>query len=163
MVILAVQLIEIRKAELGRSPASPVIVEGEVERNGVSGRITPIRGNLLDTVESAPMVSLQGSAGAIELAIVIQIYPCPPKDAHRRPGRNREQNVGHAEISHRVVNGRIVPPQIDRIHVPLGDAQWMYNFADVGMLVVVYPGDGSPVSKQLSLITTDDQGKPQSQ
>jgi hypothetical protein len=49
------------------------------------------------------------------------------------------------------------------IHVPLGDAQWMYNFADVGMLVVVYPGDGSPVSKQLSLITTDDQGKPQSQ
>jgi hypothetical protein len=39
----------------------------------------------------------------------------------------------------------------------------MYNFADVGMLVVVYPGDGSPVSNQLSLITTDDQGKPQSQ
>jgi lipoprotein-anchoring transpeptidase ErfK/SrfK len=48
------------------------------------------------------------------------------------------------------------------IHVPFGDAQWMYNFADVGMLVVVYPGDGSPVSNQLSLMTTDDQGSPHS-
>ena len=49
------------------------------------------------------------------------------------------------------------------IHVPYGDAQWMYDFADVGMLVVVYPGDGSPVSNQLSLMTTDDQGTPHSQ
>jgi lipoprotein-anchoring transpeptidase ErfK/SrfK len=49
------------------------------------------------------------------------------------------------------------------IHVPFGDAQWMYNFADVGMYVVVYPGDGSPESNQLSLMTTDAQGKPQSQ
>lgn len=48
------------------------------------------------------------------------------------------------------------------IHVPYGDAQWMYDFADVGMLVVVYPGDGSPVSNQLSLMTTDDQGTPHS-
>jgi hypothetical protein len=39
----------------------------------------------------------------------------------------------------------------------------MYNFADVGMYVVVYPGDGSPESNQLSLMTTDAQGKPQSQ
>jgi hypothetical protein len=39
----------------------------------------------------------------------------------------------------------------------------MYNFADVGMYVVVYSGDGSPVSNQLSQITTDDQGKPQSE
>jgi hypothetical protein len=49
------------------------------------------------------------------------------------------------------------------IHVPYGDAQWMYDFADTGMLVVVYPGDGSPVSNQLSLMTTDDQGTPHSQ
>lgn len=49
------------------------------------------------------------------------------------------------------------------VHVPYGDAQWMYDFADVGMLVVVYPGDGSPVSNQLSLMTTDDQGIPHSQ
>jgi lipoprotein-anchoring transpeptidase ErfK/SrfK len=48
------------------------------------------------------------------------------------------------------------------IHVPFGDAQWMYNFADVGMLVVVYPGDGSPMSNQVSLMTTDDQGTPHS-
>ena len=33
---------------------------------------------------------------------------------------------------------------------------------DVGMLVVVYPGDGSPVNNQLSLMTTDDQGTPHS-
>jgi lipoprotein-anchoring transpeptidase ErfK/SrfK len=49
------------------------------------------------------------------------------------------------------------------VHVPYGDAQWMYNFADVGTYVVVYSGDGSPVSNQLSQITTDDQGKPQSE
>jgi hypothetical protein len=49
------------------------------------------------------------------------------------------------------------------IHVPYGDAQWMYDFADTGMLVVVYPGDGSPASNQLSLMTTDDQGTPHSQ
>jgi hypothetical protein len=49
------------------------------------------------------------------------------------------------------------------VHVPYGDAQWMYNFADVGMYVVVYAGDGSPVSNQVSQITTDDQGKPQSE
>jgi lipoprotein-anchoring transpeptidase ErfK/SrfK len=48
------------------------------------------------------------------------------------------------------------------IHVPFGDATWMYNWADVGMSVVVYPGDGSSVANQLSKITTDDQGNPKS-
>jgi hypothetical protein len=32
----------------------------------------------------------------------------------------------------------------------------------VGMPVIVYPGDGSSVSNQLSKITTDDQGNPKS-
>ena len=32
--------------------------------------------------------------------------------------------------------------------------------ADVNMPVIVYPGDGSPVAHQLSLITTNDQGEP---
>jgi hypothetical protein len=46
------------------------------------------------------------------------------------------------------------------IHVPYNDAQWMFNWAEVGMPVIVYPGDGSPVANQLSQITTDDQGHP---
>ena len=46
------------------------------------------------------------------------------------------------------------------VHVPFNDAVWMYNFADVGMPVVVYPADGSPVANQLSLSTTNDQGEP---
>lgn len=46
------------------------------------------------------------------------------------------------------------------IHVPYNDAVWMYNFADVGMPVIVYPGDGSSVANQLSKVTTDDQGNP---
>jgi lipoprotein-anchoring transpeptidase ErfK/SrfK len=48
------------------------------------------------------------------------------------------------------------------IHVPFGTAEWMYNWADIGMPVIVYPGDGSSVANQLSLITTDDQGNPRS-
>jgi len=48
------------------------------------------------------------------------------------------------------------------IHVPYGDAEWMFNWADVGMPVIVYPGDGSSVANQLSKITTDDQGVPKS-
>jgi lipoprotein-anchoring transpeptidase ErfK/SrfK len=48
------------------------------------------------------------------------------------------------------------------IHVPSSDAQSMYNWAPVGMPVIVYPGDGSPVSNQLAQITTDDQGTPKS-
>jgi lipoprotein-anchoring transpeptidase ErfK/SrfK len=48
------------------------------------------------------------------------------------------------------------------IHVPYGDAQWMFNWADVGMPVIVLPDDGSSVANQLSKITTDDQGTPKS-
>ena len=46
------------------------------------------------------------------------------------------------------------------IHVPFDDAQWIYNWVNVGTPVDVYPGDGSPVQQQLSLMTTDDQGNP---
>jgi len=48
------------------------------------------------------------------------------------------------------------------VHVPAATAQWMYEWADVGMPVIVYPGDGTPVADQLSKITTDDQGNPKS-
>ena len=46
------------------------------------------------------------------------------------------------------------------IHLPLNLAQWMYDWADVGTPVIVYPGDGSPPAQQLSQITTDPQGHP---
>jgi lipoprotein-anchoring transpeptidase ErfK/SrfK len=46
------------------------------------------------------------------------------------------------------------------VHVPFNDASWMFNFADVGMPVLVYPGDGTSVANQLSQTTTDDQGSP---
>jgi hypothetical protein len=46
------------------------------------------------------------------------------------------------------------------VHVPVGVAQWMEDWADVGTPVIVYPGDGSSVANQLSKITTDDQGNP---
>jgi len=46
------------------------------------------------------------------------------------------------------------------VHVPFNDAAWMYNFAEVGMPVIVYPGDGKTVADQLSQITTNDQGVP---
>jgi lipoprotein-anchoring transpeptidase ErfK/SrfK len=48
------------------------------------------------------------------------------------------------------------------IHLPADKAQWMYDWADVGMPVIVYPGDGSGVANQLSQITTNDQGVPHS-
>jgi lipoprotein-anchoring transpeptidase ErfK/SrfK len=48
------------------------------------------------------------------------------------------------------------------IHVPADKAQWMFNWAPVGMPVIVYPGDGSPVANQLSQITTDHDGNPRS-
>ncbi|HZV48809.1 MAG TPA: L,D-transpeptidase family protein [Candidatus Dormibacteraeota bacterium] len=46
------------------------------------------------------------------------------------------------------------------IHLPLAKAQWMYQWAPIGMPVVVYPGDGSPVANQLAQITTNSQGVP---
>ena len=48
------------------------------------------------------------------------------------------------------------------IHLPAAQAQWMYQWAAVGMPVIVYPGDGSPVANQLAQITTNDQGVPHS-
>jgi hypothetical protein len=48
------------------------------------------------------------------------------------------------------------------VHIPLAKAQWMYDWAPVGMPVIVYPADGTPVANQLSQITTDNQGNPQS-
>jgi L,D-transpeptidase catalytic domain len=48
------------------------------------------------------------------------------------------------------------------VHLPLAKAQWMFDWAPVNMPVVVYPGDGSPVANQLSLMTTNDQGVPRS-
>lgn len=46
------------------------------------------------------------------------------------------------------------------VHVPANDAVWMFNWAQPGMAVVVYPGDGSPVANQMTQITTDSQGVP---
>lgn len=46
------------------------------------------------------------------------------------------------------------------VHISYSQAQWMFNWADEGTPVDIYPGDGSPVSQQLALMTTDDQGNP---
>jgi lipoprotein-anchoring transpeptidase ErfK/SrfK len=49
------------------------------------------------------------------------------------------------------------------IHMPWQGpnlAEWMYNWADAGMPVDVIPGNGQPVSQQLSLMTTDNNGHP---
>ncbi|MBO0683248.1 MAG: L,D-transpeptidase family protein [Candidatus Dormibacteraeota bacterium] len=46
------------------------------------------------------------------------------------------------------------------IHVPLNLAQWIYSWAQVGTPVDVLPYDGSPVSNQLSQMTTDNNGNP---
>jgi lipoprotein-anchoring transpeptidase ErfK/SrfK len=46
------------------------------------------------------------------------------------------------------------------IHVPAGRAQWMFNWAQIGTPVVVYPGDGAPVANQVAQITTNNHGQP---
>jgi len=46
------------------------------------------------------------------------------------------------------------------IHVPFGNEQFLFRWADVGTPVIVYPGDGTPVSSQVNQISTDDQGNP---
>ncbi len=46
------------------------------------------------------------------------------------------------------------------IHVPYDSEGFLFNWADRGTPVVVYQGDGSPVSSQVSKISTDDQGAP---
>ncbi|MBO0703740.1 MAG: L,D-transpeptidase [Candidatus Dormibacteraeota bacterium] len=49
------------------------------------------------------------------------------------------------------------------IHLPWQGpnlAEWMYNWADLNMPVDVIPGNGAPVSDQLGLMTTNDNGQP---
>jgi lipoprotein-anchoring transpeptidase ErfK/SrfK len=46
------------------------------------------------------------------------------------------------------------------IHLTYNEAQWVYQWADLGTPVDVYPGDGTPVAQQLAQMTTDDQGNP---
>jgi hypothetical protein len=46
------------------------------------------------------------------------------------------------------------------VHLPYALAHWMYDWAAEGTPVDVYPGDGSPVTNQLALMTTDNSGVP---
>lgn len=46
------------------------------------------------------------------------------------------------------------------VHLPFSLAHWMYDWAVEGTPVDVYPGDGTPVANQLSLMTTDNNGTP---
>ena len=46
------------------------------------------------------------------------------------------------------------------VHLPDADESFVYHWAEVGIPVVVYQGDGSPVAQQLSKITTDNKGNP---
>jgi hypothetical protein len=46
------------------------------------------------------------------------------------------------------------------IHIPFGLARWMFGWASEGTPVDVVPGNGQPVSEQLSEMTTDNQGNP---
>lgn len=49
------------------------------------------------------------------------------------------------------------------IHLPWQGpnlAEWMYNWADLNMPVDVIPGNGQPVSDQLGLMTTNNNGQP---
>ncbi len=46
------------------------------------------------------------------------------------------------------------------IHLPYNAESFIFNWAQVGIPVVVYQGDGSPVAQQLAKISTDDQGNP---
>jgi L,D-transpeptidase catalytic domain len=46
------------------------------------------------------------------------------------------------------------------IHMPYDEAVWTYNWADVGMPVIVYPGDSSPASSQFGQHSTDTNGVP---
>jgi hypothetical protein len=48
------------------------------------------------------------------------------------------------------------------VHMPVGKAQWMFTWADIGTPVIVYPGDGSAVANQLAQMTTNDKGIPHS-
>ena len=46
------------------------------------------------------------------------------------------------------------------VHVPYSSERFLYNWAEIGTPVVIYPGDGSPVADQLKQKTTDDDGSP---
>jgi L,D-transpeptidase catalytic domain len=46
------------------------------------------------------------------------------------------------------------------IHVPYDAEMFLYNWTEVGLPVILYPGDGRPVAEQLAQMTTDDQGVP---
>ena len=46
------------------------------------------------------------------------------------------------------------------VHVPVNTERMLFNWSSIGTPVIVYPGDGQPVDKQLAQITTDDQGNP---
>jgi hypothetical protein len=46
------------------------------------------------------------------------------------------------------------------IHLPDGAESFVYRWAEIGIPVVVYQGDGSAVGDQVSKISTDDKGNP---
>jgi len=46
------------------------------------------------------------------------------------------------------------------VHVPYNDAHFLFNWANEGTPVDVFPGNGQPVAEQLSEMTTDNQGNP---
>jgi lipoprotein-anchoring transpeptidase ErfK/SrfK len=48
------------------------------------------------------------------------------------------------------------------IHVPIETERFLFNWSSIGTPVIMYPGDGQPLDKQLAQITTDDHGNPSS-
>jgi lipoprotein-anchoring transpeptidase ErfK/SrfK len=46
------------------------------------------------------------------------------------------------------------------IHVPIETERFLFSWTAIGTPVVMYPGDGQPLEKQLAQMTTDDQGRP---
>lgn len=46
------------------------------------------------------------------------------------------------------------------VHVPVESERFLYDWADVGTPVVVYPGDGTPVATQMQQVSVDENGQP---
>jgi lipoprotein-anchoring transpeptidase ErfK/SrfK len=46
------------------------------------------------------------------------------------------------------------------VHVLAADERFLYDWSTIGMPVVVYPGDGTPVDRQMARITVDANGQP---